>query len=61
MIVERLVPDVAVICDRCRRAEVPGWTATLHEADRGQSVYSIRLNLTLSICYACTPKEPAQP
>ena len=61
MIVERFVPDVAVICDRCRRADVPGWTAVLHVSDRGQQVYLIRLNLTLSLCYSCTPKEPALP
>lgn len=47
----------AVTCDRCRRADVPGWTAVLHESDRGQHVYLIRLNLTLSLCYSCTPKE----
>lgn len=61
MIVERFVPDVAVTCARCRRADVLGWIADLHESDRGQYVYAIRLNLTLSLCYACTPKEPARP
>ena len=56
MIVEAVIPNL-VTCDRCRRADVPGWTAVLHESDRGQHVYLIRLNLTLSLCYSCTPKE----
>ena len=56
MIVEAVIPNL-VTCDRCRRADVPGWSATLHESDHGQSVYSIKLNLRLSLCYACTPKE----
>lgn len=56
MIVEAVIPG-AVTCDRCRRQAVPGWTAVLHESDRGQHVYSIRLNLRLNLCYACTPKE----
>lgn len=58
MIVEAIHRDVTVTCDRCRRTG-PGWSATLHESDRGQSVYSIKLNLRLSLCYDCTPKETA--
>jgi hypothetical protein len=59
MIVEATQRAAAVTCDRCRRANVPGWSATLHETDRGQHVYSIHLNLILSLCYDCTPKEAA--
>ena len=61
MIVEAIHRDVLVTCARCRRAGAPGWIADLHESDRGQYVYAIRLNLTLSLCYDCTPKETAQP
>ena len=61
MIVEHIYRDMLVTCTRCRRADVPGWNAVLHESDRGQHVYSIRLNLTLSLCYSCTPKEPTLP
>jgi len=57
MIVEAIARDVHVTCARCRRTDVLGWAAALHESDRGQHVYSIRLNLALSLCYACTPKE----
>lgn len=59
MIVETITPGI-VTCNRCRRTG-PGWSATLHESDRGQSVYSIKLNLRLSLCFACTPKPPSTP
>jgi hypothetical protein len=57
MIVEHIELHDVVRCERCRTF-APGWTATLHETDQGQHVYSIRINLTVSLCYACTPKEP---
>lgn len=56
MIVEHIRRGLFVTCDHCRKTAI-GWTAVLHESDRGQHVYSIKLNLTLSLCYACTPKE----
>lgn len=59
MIVERVEHFDRLTCDRCRNY-APGWVAHLHESDRGQHVYSIRLNLTLSLCYACTP-QPKDP
>ena len=61
MIVERVEHFDRLTCDRCRRADVPGWTAVLYESDRGQHVYLIKLNLTLSICYSCTPQPPSKP
>lgn len=60
MIVEHVQHFDRLTCDRCRNY-VPGWSARLYESDRGQCVYSIRLNLTLNLCYSCTPKEPALP
>lgn len=60
MIVEKFEHFDALTCDRCRNYG-PGWVAHLYESDRGQYVYSIRLNLTLSLCYDCTPKEPDRP
>ena len=60
MIVEAVIPSL-VTCARCRRAGVPGWVAVLHESDKGQHVYSIKLNLTLSLCYSCTPQPPSNP
>lgn len=56
MIVEKFEHFDALTCDRCRNYG-PGWVAHLYESDRGQHVYSIQLNLALSLCYACTPKE----